>query len=712
MAAGRQPAASAAVAAHCRRVLEQYGDTPLLAIPSAHATRMVGIDEGYLPLLVNYTHEDKEAKGLRSLKEDRKAPLPAVYFSALEQTASDPLMLLLGERGGGKTTFALHLALNLAGERVESTRFNVQRLRAAVPRNNHGHVEPEQWSGEIPVPVYLPVDSPATLHELLGRHWPEARSIIAEGVSGGMLLIVDEADRLGDAGQPFLEEAAALASSHPALRILVTGESGTCRNWIIPPAFRKYSLMPLLGMPHTTSPALGNPGLRALAMQLQDGNESLQPDQLIERWLNQASGGSKDVAGSIVRAAFSAYSERGVLDRLPDSVGNGLLESGMLMMLEKSFLQCLLAARHLASLPDGDVALLFHSAPMTWSEPVSVLLRQRMKNEDAVAPLLHLLVTPRPLAKNHDSTDGHLIGAIVAAGLLAECSTSESMPEVRDAIAAALLLIIEEGRLAIPQRAEAGRQLARLGDPRDLEALVPVKGGSFTMGSPLHPNSTPPHEAWVGNFSIGKYPVTNRLYRQFIEATGRNWLSQEGRQPERANSPAVDLTWHDARACCDWLTGRWRASGKIAADQTVRLATEPEWEYAARGKSMGSPGAAIYSWPGGWAPDHSNSEEAGFNDTCPVGTFPQGRSIWGCHDMCGQVWEWTTTLWGDDMATPSWKYPYADDGREDITAGPRIRRVLRGGCFSSNKDKACCTYRGSLEPSGFWRGNGFRVVVS
>ena len=45
-------------------------------------------------------------------------------------------------------------------------------------------------------------------------------------------------------------------------------------------------------------------------------------------------------------------------------------------------------------------------------------MRQRMKNEDAVAPLLHLLVTPRPLAKNHDSTDGHLIGAIVAAGLL------------------------------------------------------------------------------------------------------------------------------------------------------------------------------------------------------------------------------------------------------------------------------------------------------
>ena len=84
------------------------------------------------------------------------------------------------------------------------------------------------------------------------------------------------------------------------LTVLVTGESGTCRNWIIPPAFRRYSLMPLIATQHMTSPALGNPGLRALAMQLQDGNNTLPSDQVIERWLNQASGGSNAVAGSIV----------------------------------------------------------------------------------------------------------------------------------------------------------------------------------------------------------------------------------------------------------------------------------------------------------------------------------------------------------------------------------------------------------------------------
>jgi iron(II)-dependent oxidoreductase len=64
------------------------------------------------------------------------------------------------------------------------------------------------------------------------------------------------------------------------------------------------------------------------------------------------------------------------------------------------------------------------------------------------------------------------------------------------------------------------------------------------------------------------------------------------------------------------------------------------------------------------------------------------------------------------MATPSFAYPYRDDGREDVAATDQIRRVLRGGCFSSCPAKANATYRGSLEAGGFWRGSGFRVVVA
>jgi iron(II)-dependent oxidoreductase len=103
----------------------------------------------------------------------------------------------------------------------------------------------------------------------------------------------------------------------------------------------------------------------------------------------------------------------------------------------------------------------------------------------------------------------------------------------------------------------------------------------------------------------------------------------------------------------------------------------------------------------------------GFNDTCALGMFPKGESTFHGLDMCGQVWEWTTTLWGEKMDHPDLPYPYTDkDGREDLSADGAIRRVLRGGSFSSPASKTNCTYRGSLEPSGFWRGDGFRIVVS
>lgn len=144
----------------------------------------------------------------------------------------------------------------------------------------------------------------------------------------------------------------------------------------------------------------------------------------------------------------------------------------------------------------------------------------------------------------------------------------------------------------------------------------------------------------------------------------------------------------------------------------MRLPTEPEWERASRGDMPDGGDEIVYPWGHGWNSDAANSEETGFNAPCATGLFPAGQSPYGCLDMAGQVWEWTTTLWGDDMATPHFTYPYADDGREDPSAGPSIRRVLRGGCFSSTSLKACCSYRGSLEPDGFWRGNGFRIVVS
>ncbi len=113
-----------------------------------------------------------------------------------------------------------------------------------------------------------------------------------------------------------------------------------------------------------------------------------------------------------------------------------------------------------------------------------------------------------------------------------------------------------------------------LGRYRDLEALADVPGGTFTFGSSTHPNSAPPHCVEVAGFKIGLYPVTNRAYAGFIEETGRLWQSQDRSNAERQSAPATDLTWRDARAYCDWLTGKWRSHGRIGTDEIVRLPTE------------------------------------------------------------------------------------------------------------------------------------------
>lgn len=555
-----------------------------------------------IPLLVDYTHEDKAAKGLR---RGEAAKLRPVHFTALEVVAEAKLLLLTAPRGGGKTTLARWLAAHLPGD--------VAGLAADVPRNEDGDVLPQGWSGPAPRVVFHP-------HE------------IGEGHT---LLILDGAEALAPS---VLDHAVMLATRHPDLRVLLLGESDPCDGWPLPAGFRRHRLLPLFGV----APAfLRHPGLHAMARRV---------------------GVAAGAAAQVDR--YLAHHDD---------------------MNDQRFVRDHIAARELAGEAPAAIAARFRADPVALA-PVLLVLAERAP---ALMPALAAALVETPE------------GAVLAAELHGEAP----------GLAAALWRVVEGGLLSIPRRVVAGRHLARLGDPRDLEELVKVPGGGFTMGSALHPNSVPPHEARVAAFRIMRYPVTNALYRRFVAATGRAWRSADGLRAELANVPAVDLTWHDARACCAWLTSHWRAAGRIAPDEIARLPTEPEWEHAARGEQ---PDAShhLYPWRGAWAPDHANSEEAGLNAPCAVGLFPRGRAACGAEDMTGQVWEWCATLWGTEMGTPSFAYPYRDDGRENADEPATTRRVLRGGCFSSGREKATCSYRGSLEPDGFWRGNGFRVLVA
>jgi formylglycine-generating enzyme required for sulfatase activity len=284
-------------------------------------------------------------------------------------------------------------------------------------------------------------------------------------------------------------------------------------------------------------------------------------------------------------------------------------------------------------------------------------------------------------------------------------------------------------RRAVPVEAPAVH-LARL--PFEPE-LVLVPGGPFLMGTSdaqvqampegfewarefqerkWFDDEQPQHELTLPPFEIGRYPVTNAEYAAFVEASGhaapRHWC--DGRLPEElADHPVVNVTWHDALAYVAWLRER--------TEQPYRLPAEAEWEKAARGSvpsaGGGDSGGAGRLWPWGndWDPARANCRPAGPGATTPVGQYsPASDSPCGAADMAGNVWEWCSSLWGEDASKPSFGYPYrADDGRENLEAGGL--RILRGGSWGNdNPGVVRCAYRNRSTPS-YWNDvDGFRVA--
>jgi formylglycine-generating enzyme len=219
--------------------------------------------------------------------------------------------------------------------------------------------------------------------------------------------------------------------------------------------------------------------------------------------------------------------------------------------------------------------------------------------------------------------------------------------------------------------------------------MLLVPGGTFRMGSDKHyPEEAPVHRVTVGAFWMDRTPVTNRQFREFVEATGyvtsaeiapdpkdypgalphmlkagslvfsppdhavdvsnvANWWSfkfgANWRRPYGKGStirgldhhPVVHMAYRDAEAFAAWI-------GK-------QLPTEAEWEYAARGGLD----QAEFAWgdaltPGGrymantWQGEfpRKNTAEDGYSRTSPVDVFPPNG--FGLQDMIGNVWEWTT----------------------------------------------------------------------
>ncbi|MFI5843318.1 formylglycine-generating enzyme family protein [Catenuloplanes sp. NPDC051500] len=254
--------------------------------------------------------------------------------------------------------------------------------------------------------------------------------------------------------------------------------------------------------------------------------------------------------------------------------------------------------------------------------------------------------------------------------------------------------IVDDPDRPLDERLAAGAILGLVGDPRvpPIPGVVEIPGGEFEMGTgdarldrALHDwahlglqrswlaKETPAHRVRVGDFRLGRYPVTNGQYYAFLTATGHEprpstWYL--GAYPwDRSNHPVAGIGAADADAYTAWLAA--------TTGRAFRLPTEAEWEYAARGGDDRE-----YPWGERFDAAHANVHETGVGTTTPVGAFPAGRSVHGVDDLAGNIEEYVSDEYAPYPGGP------APDQRDDLVRTLGTYRITRGGSFARSGDLA------------------------
>lgn len=363
--------------------------------------------------------------------------------------------------------------------------------------------------------------------------------------------------------------------------------------------------------------------------------------------------------------------------------------------------------------------------------------------------------------------------------------------------------LITAGCGAVDSTDSNGDQQAEAGLPKNDDALIVdapaeappgmkwIPGGVFTMGNrhgapdknpehldvvPEHVDSMHEHIVELDGFYMDATEVTNRQFKQFVDATGYVTVAEKDVSREELKHTGVDITKippHKLKACSlcfnrdfnpanvDKSDPRWPYTSGIweltrganwrepegpgstienRMDHPVvhvawkdavayckwagkELPTEAQWEYAARGGLKGK----NYPWGNDPKPDgkwrhniwqgefpFKNSKADGFHYAAPVKSFPPNG--YGLYDMSGNVWEWCADWYRPDYYEHSPRRNPAGPSASLDPNEPRIpKRVQRGGSFMCS-DNYCIGYSVSARMKGdLSTGSfhcGFRCVVN
>jgi iron(II)-dependent oxidoreductase len=228
------------------------------------------------------------------------------------------------------------------------------------------------------------------------------------------------------------------------------------------------------------------------------------------------------------------------------------------------------------------------------------------------------------------------------------------------------------------------------------------------------------HAVRIERFYIAETEVTNRQYQLFVDAvtewkpSNRDTLLSTGlvsdgylgtwvddRFPAGTDDvPVTGVSWHAASAYCAWLQAELAVS---RPGSSVRLPTEAEWEWAARGGLRGQP------YPSGDKPGRSVFFVKGITGPGPAGSSePNG---YGLRDMSGNVWEWCADSYAPAAYLLSSLDPAANR-RINASLPETSEKVVRGGSWNNQKELLRVYTRGSQPADWCTTQLGFRPAAT
>jgi len=236
-------------------------------------------------------------------------------------------------------------------------------------------------------------------------------------------------------------------------------------------------------------------------------------------------------------------------------------------------------------------------------------------------------------------------------------------------------------------------------------------------------NEKPAHQVFLQDYALDRALVSNGDFLEFIADGGYQnfrWWFSEGWETVNREGWRAPLYWelHDSEWMIRDFAGLHPVNKK--ADEPVchvsffeasafakwagkRLPTEAEWEKAA---TFNSQTRRPTAFPWGDEPvdaSRANLFENSLWSPAPIGSYPAGKNAYGCHQLIGDVWEWTTS---DYVPYPGFKSEF-DEYNDKWFVN---QKVLRGGSYATPQSHIRSTYRNFFHAHERWMTSGFRCA--